>query len=150
MEDLYGVPYKLYARQAETERFQALNCATAVLHALRRTGAKCAARDFPKLRRYWEPRSKLLELGRTPITGQGMLLFTHEHFLLLYADENGNGVIDPDDLVIHAYYRPVEVSTIRSWLEHSPRQPIRYVPIDADFTCPQEEALPAPPPPSDK
>jgi hypothetical protein len=140
MEDLLGVPYHLYVRQSETESGQAANCLSAVIHALRRAGYSCPAQSFRRFRDYWDARSAVLQPGITPVAGQGMLLYTREHFLLLHTDSDANGVVDDDDLVIHAYYRPVAITSIRAWREHSPNQPIRYMPVDEHFACPGAEA----------
>jgi hypothetical protein len=140
MEDLLGVPYHLYVRQSETESGQAANCLSAVIHALRRAGYNCPAHSFRRFRDYWDARNAMLQPGITPVAAHGMLLYTREHFLLLHTDSNANGVVDDDDLVIHAYYRPVAITSIRTWREHSPNQPIRYVPVDEHFACPGAEA----------
>lgn len=135
MEELRGVPYHLFARQRQTESLQAANCITAVIHALRRSGFQCRNGDFFRARRFWQTRARPLEPGKSPIGKLGALLFTHEHFLLLYADSNDNQVIDAEDTVIHAYYRPVEISRIAEWRKASPAYPIFYLPINADFPC---------------
>lgn len=139
MEDLLGVPYHLYVRQSETESRLAANCLSAVIHALRRAGYSCPAYSFRRFRDYWDARSAALQPGITPIAAQGMLLYTRDHFLLLHTDSNANGVVDDDDLVIHAYYQPVAITSIRSWRQHSPNQPVRYVPVDEHFACPGAE-----------
>lgn len=142
MEDLLGVPYHLYVRQSETESGQAANCLSAVIHALRRAGYSCPAYSFRRFRDYWDAHSAVLQPGITPIAAQGMLLYTREHFLLLHTDINANGVVDNDDLVIHAYYQPVAITSIRAWREHSPNQRVRYVPVDEHFACPGAEPRP--------
>lgn len=140
MEALTGVPYKLFARQRETQKQSATNCITSVIYALRQAGYQCPDRNFQQATRYWRPRAVPLELGKSPIGTHGALLMTREHFLLLYADTNGNGVIDADDEVIHAYYRPVEISRIEDWRKISPRYTILYIPINNDFPCSGEKS----------
>ena len=141
MEALIGVPYQLYARQPETEQFRALNCFTAMIHALRRSGYRCPDLSFKQGWAYWWPQARVLRLGETPVSGKGALLLTRTHFLLMYADQNGDGLIDGDDRVIHAYYRPVEVSTLAEWMQANRPGEIRYLPLDESLACPTDDQL---------
>lgn len=141
MESLFGMPYKLFARQAETDKGQALNCFTAVTTALGHAGVQCPKMNLRQGFAFWWPRAKRLRLGETPISGKDMLLFTRSHFLLLHTDQNENGVVDKDDLVIHAYFRPVEISSIEAWLSESPQEEIRFLSIDETFACPTQQEL---------
>lgn len=141
MESLMGMPYRLFARQAETDTRQALNCFTSVMDALGRVGASCPKMNFKQGFAFWWPRGTRLRLGETPIIGKDMLLLTRSHFLLLHTDRNENGVVDKDDLVIHAYFRPVEITTIEAWLGQSPPEEIRFLPVDEAFACPTRAEL---------
>jgi hypothetical protein len=141
MESLIGMPYRLFARQGETDTRQALNCFTSVMDALSRLGVPCPKMNFKQGFAFWWPRGKELRLGETPIDGRDMLLLTRSHFLLLHTDRNENGVVDEDDLVIHAYFRPVEITTIKAWLQESRREEIRYLSVDDAFVCPTRAEL---------
>lgn len=141
MESLIGVPYRLFARQGETDTGQALNCFTSVMDALSRRGLSCPRMNFRQGFAFWWPRGRELRFGETPIDGRDMLLLTRSHFLLLHTDRNENGMVDEDDLVIHAYFRPVEITTIRAWLQESPREKIRYLSVDDAFVCPTRAEL---------
>lgn len=135
MRTLFAVPYRLYARSADTEQQLALNCFTAVLYALRREFPGCSILDIRQAQAYWWPRSRPLRLGESRIGPRGALLLSRAHFLLLEADSNGNGVIDGGDPVIHAYFRPLEINSIDDWLVESGRPPVRYLPLDENFPC---------------
>ena len=136
MESLIGVPYKLYARQQETEASRALNCFTSVVYALRRSGYVCPDMSFRQGLAYWWPQAKALRFGETPLSGKGALLLSRTHFLLLHSDSNDNGRVDRADRVIHAYFRPVEISTLAAWMEERQGGEIRYLALDDSFACP--------------
>lgn len=136
MEPLVGMSYKLYAKQRETQSYKALNCITSVIFALRREGFVCPNMDFNQGFAFWWPRASKLRIDQTPVSSAGVLLLTRSHFLLLYADQNDNGQIDVEDLVIHANFKPVEITSIGDWMRASPEREIRYVPIDESFVCP--------------
>lgn len=136
MAPLLGVPYRLYALQAQTEARTAANCLTAVVFALRQSGLQCAALTPQQAWAFWRPLSKPLHLGKTRIPPRGLLLFTRDHFLLLHEDVDGNGVVGLDDRVIHAPYRPVEITQLRAWLhDRTPAGDVRAVPMGASFRC---------------
>ncbi len=136
MEPLIGIPYKLFTYQSETDSLKAANCLTSTLFALRRVGYSCPTMNFNQAMSYWRPRAQTLRLGETQVTENGALLFTKEHFLLLYSDQNENGVIDAEDQVIHAYFKPVQITTIKEWLKNIRPQEIRYIPLNKKFSCP--------------
>lgn len=136
MEPLIGVPYKLYARQKETEVLGALNCFTSVVFALRRSGYACPDMSFRQGLAYWWPQAKALRPGKTPLSGKGALLLSRTHFLLVHTDSNDNGLVDREDRVIHAYFRPVEISTLAAWMEEWQGGEIRYLALDDSFVCP--------------
>ena len=136
MQTLASIPYQLYATQAQTERRQALNCASAVIDALRRSGYPCPPLTFHQARTWWLPRASLLQPGKTPFPPGGALLITREHLALLYEDTDKNNLINNHDLIIHAYYRPVTVESLARWRQDSPPHPLYYVPLDALFSCP--------------
>lgn len=136
MEPLIGVPYKLYARQRETETLSALNCFTSVVYALRRSGYVCPDMSFRQGLAYWWPLAKALRPGQTPLLGKGALLLSRTHFLLVHSDSNDNGLVDREDRVIHAYFRPVEISTLGTWMEERQGGEIRYLALDDSFACP--------------
>ena len=139
MSPLQGLPYRLYARQSDTDARQAVNCLTAVVFALRRLGHACPSMTPYQALTYWRPRAQPLRLGQTPIEGEGVLIFTHEHFLLFYADRDDNGMVDAHDDVIHAYYRPVTIDRLGEWLRQSPTRQVWSIPIDGHFACPSQE-----------
>lgn len=141
MEPLIGMPYSLFASQRQTDSGQALNCFTSVIHALRRSGYACLNMNVNQGLAFWWPRAQPLRLGETRIAGDGMMLMTRSHFLLLHTDANANGLIDKEDLVIHAYYRPVQIDTIQSWMQEGVKEEIRYIPVDGAFPCPTASAL---------
>lgn len=141
MQQLGGVPYQLYATQAQTSRHQALNCATAVIDALRHRHISCPDMTFHQAYTWWRPKAVPLQPGKTPFPPDGALLLTREHFLLLYEDTNRDGLIDGDDLIIHAYYRPVIVETLTSWRQNSLPYPVYYIPINQSFSCPDADAV---------
>lgn len=141
MEPLIGIPYKLFSYQRETDSSKAVNCITSVLFALRRLGYSCPSMNFNQAMAYWSPHAQSLRLGETPVTGKGVLLFTKEHFLLFYSDQNKNRIIDSDDRVIHAYFSPVQITTIKDWMKNSRPQEIQYIPINDEFSCPTDLEL---------
>lgn len=136
MQQLSDIPYQLYASQSKTERREALNCASAVIAALRDSGLSCSGLTFHQARSWWLPKAALLQPGKTPFPPGGALLITREHLALLYEDTDGNGLIDGDDLIIHAYYQPVTVESLARWRRNSPPYPLYYLPLDATFSCP--------------
>ncbi|MEY4563382.1 MAG: hypothetical protein RLZZ618_2659 [Pseudomonadota bacterium] len=142
MIPLLGLPYTLYARQPETEARRSANCLTAVVFALRRSGFSCPALSPDQAWSHWRASAQPLALGRTAIPTRGLLLFTRDHFLLLHSDRNSNSVVDADDDVIHAPYRPVEITQVGHWLkEPRPFPQVWVVPIDDSFACPTAKEL---------
>ena len=136
LQALRDVPYRLYARPVQTERAQALNCFTAVYYALQRIYPQCAGLDIRQARAYWWSRARPLRTGESLAGPGGALLLSRDHFLLLAADRDGNGVIDASDPVIHAYYRPLEINRLDEWQAEAGRPPVRYLPLDDGFPCP--------------
>jgi len=141
MSPLQGLPYRLYARQADTDARQAVNCLTAVVFALQGLGHACPSMTPYQALTYWRPRAQPLRLGQTLVDGAGLLLFTREHFLLFHADIDDNGTVDAQDEVIHAYYRPVAIERLGDWLRQSRTQQVWSIPIDGRFACPSQEEL---------
>jgi len=133
---LIDVAYHPFANKTDTESKHSASCISTVVFSLRRLGFNCAYKDFKVYQQYFKSQSSLLKVGYTKSNKKGLILFNNSHFAIYYKDENSDGRIDVDDLIIHARFHPVKITKIKEWLIHDPIRPIRVVDLTKNILCP--------------
>ncbi len=131
-----GAAYDAFANKDETESGAKASCISMVVFGLRRLGLDCGYRDFKVYYKALVKQASVLEPGKTRTSARGLVFFTRAHFAALYSDRDGNGVVDREDEIIHAYFSPVQVTTLAAWLERDPGRPVYYIDLEQAFSCP--------------
>jgi hypothetical protein len=131
-----SVSYGPFAKGVETETGEKASCISVVIYGLRKMGFDCPYKDFKKYFGNLVKQASILEIGKTKISSKGLILFNRTHFVAFYRDKNENGVVDLDDEIIHAYFSPVDVTTLTDWLQRDSNRPIYYIDLDQGVTCP--------------
>ncbi len=128
--------YDAFAKSYETESGEKVSCISAVIFGLRRTGFQCEYNDFKVYFNTLVKQASVLKIGKTRVGKKGLVLFNRTHFVAFYRDANENGVVDIEDEIIHAYFSPLEVSTIGDWLDRDIDRPVYYLNLDDGIICP--------------
>lgn len=136
-EQILGAGYNPFASSDQTEAGSAASCISTIVYGLRKAGYQCPYRNFRVYQRKFRDQAEILELGVTKVNDRGLVLFDRSHFTQFYEDVNGNGVVDEDDTVIHAYFHPVSITKIRDWLNKDRIRPLFYIDLTKGFACPK-------------
>lgn len=136
VEKLLGTPYSKFSSYQETASGEGVSCISAVQYALTELGYHCSHPDFKVWFRKLKQRAEVFQPGITKISREGVILFNKSHFSLLFADRNGNGVIDYSDTIAHARFEPLKVDPLSAWLESDPAKPVYAVILSPEFECP--------------
>jgi hypothetical protein len=128
--------YDAFAKSRDTESGKSVSCISAVIFGLRKSGFQCEYYDFKAYFNALIKQASVLEMGKTRVSKKGLVLFNRTHFVALYRDANENGVVDIADEIIHAYFSPLEVSTIGDWLDRDINRPVYYLNLDDGIICP--------------
>jgi len=128
--------YDAFAKSRETESGEKVSCISAVIFGLRKTGYQCEYNDFKAYFSTLVKQAAVFEAGKTRMSKKGLILFNRTHFVALYRDKNENGVVDIEDEIIHAYFSPLNVTTIGDWLERDISRPVYYINLDDGIVCP--------------
>ena len=133
---ILGAEYDAFATSSTTEEGKKASCVSSVIYGLRASGHKCEYRDFKAYQRALRGQAKTLIFGKTPSSKEGLVIFNGTHFTNYFEDSNQNGVVDMDDKIIHAYFHPVAITTIRDWLQKDPIRPLLYIDVSRGIICP--------------
>ena len=137
IEDILNVDYSAFATESDTQKKQGASCISSVVYGLKQLDFECSYQNFRIYKNFFKSSSQPLILGGTPFDKRGLILYSPAHFAALYEDTNNNQVVDENDTIIHAYFHPVKITTIREWLEQDVMTPVKFVKLDSSLNCPK-------------